>query len=83
MILSQSTISAIFSALLHEREKLAADLAFWSSRQSRVGKKTHYQQVKQLLQDNATAIAELANGPAPWLKQHPEYPSIIELKETA
>ena len=83
MILSQSTISAIVSALLHEREKLAADLAFWSSRPTRVAKKAHYQQVKQLLQDNATAIAELANGLAPWLKQHPEYTSIINSKDTA
>lgn len=82
MSLSQPTISAIVSALLHEREDLKDDLVFWSLHASHVAK-THCQQIAQSLQDNAAALTELANGMAPWLKQHPQYGFITQLKDTA
>jgi hypothetical protein len=83
MSLSQPAISAIVSALLHERKTLAADLAFWSARARRAGKTSYCQQISQSLQENTTALVELANGMAPWLRQHPEYVLINKEKDTA
>ena len=74
MSLSQASISAIVTALLHERAVLDDDLAFWGAHWRRPGKATFYNQVRAALQANTEALTELADGMAPWLKQHPKFP---------
>jgi hypothetical protein len=82
MSLSETSISAIASALLHERDRLSAELAFWSECPRRADRARYCGQIDLSLAENAAALVELANGMAPWLKQHPEYVSTIQPKET-
>lgn len=83
MSLSQPTISTIVLGLLRSRESLEAELRFWSDCTRPADKTLYCQQINQSLNDNASALIELANGIAPWLKQHPDYASITNTKESA
>jgi hypothetical protein len=78
MTLSEQTISAIARALLNDRKALAKSLAFWnvtSSRQQLAGQ--HVESITRDLKENACALVELADGPAPWLKQRADWQTII------
>lgn len=78
MTLSEKTISAIARALLNDRKALSKSLAFWSS--SGPAKQLagqHVDAITRDLNENANALVELANGPAPWLKQRADWQNII------
>lgn len=72
MKLSEHTISAIARALLDARRDLSKQLAYWRECQYTA----HVDLVTTELRENANALAELADAIAPWLKQHPDWPSI-------
>lgn len=78
MTLSETTISAIARALLNDRKALSKSLAFWtaSGRAKQLAGR-HIEAITRDLCENASALIELADGIAPWLKQHPDWPTII------
>jgi hypothetical protein len=90
MTLSETTISAIARALLNDRKALSKSLVFWNSpgpAKQLAGQ--HINAITRDLRENAGALVELANGVAPWLKQHPDWLTITNtepsttMKETA
>ncbi len=81
MTLSETTISAIARALLNDRKTLAKSLAFWgSSSRAKQLAGQHVGAITRDLQENAEALIELADAIAPWLKQHPDWQTIIAMK---
>lgn len=76
MTLSEQTISAIARALLNERKALDESLAFWST----PGRTRRYPHsgaaISHELHENASALVELAEAHASWLKQRPDWPAI-------
>lgn len=77
MTLSETTISAIARALLNDRKALSKSLAFWtaSGRAKQLAGR-HVEAITRDLRENASALVELADGIAPWLKQHPDWRTI-------
>lgn len=79
MTLSEQTISAIARALLNDRKALSKSLVFWSaSGPAKLLAGQHVEAITRDLRENAFALAELADGLAPWLKQHPDWESVQE-----
>jgi len=72
MKLSEHTISAIARALLDARRDLSKQLTYWRERQYTA----YVDLITTDLRVNANALTELADTIAPWLKQHPDWPSI-------
>ena len=76
MTLSEEAVSAIARALLNDRKTLDDSLAFWSA----PGRMRRYPNssaaISDELRENASALAELANAFAPWLKQRPDWQAI-------
>jgi hypothetical protein len=84
MKLSETTVSSIVRALLHDRKSLSKSLGFWNvpgPRQGIAG--THVDAITRDLRDNAKALAELADEIAPWLKQRPDWQSIVQNEDIA
>lgn len=78
MTLSEQTISAIARALLNDRRALSTGRAFWGDPGLRAHiARQHLESISRDLLENARALSELANSCAPWLKQRPEWQSII------
>lgn len=76
MTLSEQSISAIARALLNERKALDESLAFWST-PGRIRRYPHSgAAISHELHENASALAELANAHAPWLRQRSDWPAI-------
>ncbi|MFC5551779.1 hypothetical protein [Massilia aerilata] len=81
MTLSETTISAIARALLNDRKALSKSLVFWSApgRTKQLADQ-HVDAIDRDLQENASALVELANGAAPWLKQRLDWQDITNYK---
>lgn len=77
MILSEQTISAVVRALLSDRKVLLKSHAYWSAPGRRRIAGQHVDAVNRDLSENARALAEIAEGLAPWLKQRPDWQNII------
>lgn len=76
MTLSEQSISAIARALLNERKALDESLSFWST-PGRIRRYPHSgAAINHELHENASALVELADAHAPWLKQRPDWPAI-------
>lgn len=82
MSLSEKTISAIARALLNDRKALDKSLAYWSAPGRRRVSGKHIAAISRDLRENATALVELADGLAPWLKQLPDWQTIITNEST-
>jgi hypothetical protein len=79
MKFSEKTVGAIARALINDRKALSKSLAFWSApgrSQQLAGQ--HVETISRDLQENAGALAELAEAVAPWLKQRPDWQTIIQ-----
>lgn len=78
MTLSEHTISAIARALLNDRRALSTGRAFWGDPGLRPHiARQHLESISRDLLENAQALADLADSCAPWLKQRPDWQSII------
>lgn len=75
--LSEGAISSIVCALLKYRRDLSESIIFWRTRAADI--RPGFDPMPVLegeLQDNSTALIELAEGQAPWVKQHKHWPLI-------
>jgi FPC/CPF motif-containing protein YcgG len=81
MTLSETTIGAITRALLNDRKALSKSLVFWSAPgPAKLLAGQHVHAIDRDLRENASALVELANNLAPWLKQHPDWQAIANYK---
>ena len=75
--LSEEAVSSIVRALLKHRRDLSESIVFWKTRAADI--RPGFDPMPVLegeLQDNATALIELADGQAPWIKQYNHWPLI-------
>lgn len=77
MTLSEQTVSAIARALLNDRKALAESLEFWSDPGRARRYPNRHAAIVADLDENASALAELAEQFAPWLKQRSDWPTIV------
>lgn len=78
MTLSEKTIGAIARALLHDRQALSTGRLFWGDPGLRQPiARQHLESISRDLLENTRALVELADSCAPWLKQRPDWQSII------
>lgn len=81
MNLSEKAVSAIVRALLNDRKTLLKSLVFWNARgPAKQLARQHVEAITRDLSENANALAELADGVAPWLKQHRDWHDITNYK---
>jgi hypothetical protein len=83
MILSEQTISAIARALLNDRKALSKSLVFWSATgpaKQLAGQ--HVEAITRDLRENASALVELADTVAPWLKRRADWQAITKTEST-
>lgn len=76
MTLSEQSVSAIARALLNDRKTLVESLEFWSDPGRARRYPNRHAAIVADLDENASALAELAEGFAPWLKQRNDWPTI-------
>lgn len=77
MTLSEQSVSAIARALLNDRRALAESLEFWSASGRARRYPNRHAAIVADLDENASALAELAEVFAPWLKQRNDWPTIV------
>jgi hypothetical protein len=78
MTFSENTIGAIARSLLNDRQALSTGRLFWGDPGLRQPiARQHLESIARDLLENARALAELADSCAPWLKQRPDWQSII------
>jgi len=74
---SEGAISSMVRALFKDRRDLAESVEFWRANAARAPAGFAPMPVLDVeLQENTAALVELAEGPAPWIKQHSDWPLI-------
>jgi hypothetical protein len=74
---SEGAISGIVRALIKDRRDLSESIDFWKKRAASI--RLGFDPMPALageLQENTAALVELAEGRAPWIKQHNDWPLI-------
>lgn len=77
--LSKETVSLIVSALITVRLEAFKDL----QAAERMKHLSYLKHVQQALDENATALRELAQDVAPWLMYHPQLLDVFDVVDTA
>lgn len=74
---SEGAISGMVRALIKDRRDLAESIDFWKQRAENI--RLGFDPMPALdaeLKENTAALIELAEGAAPWIKQHINWPLI-------
>lgn len=77
LLLTEEAVGTIARALLNDRKALAESLAFWSDPSRARRYPNRHAAIVADLDENANALAELAELFAPWLKQRNDWPTIV------
>jgi hypothetical protein len=77
LLLTEEAVGTIARALLNDRKALAESLAFWSDPSRARRYPNRHKAIVADLDENATALAELAEFFAPWLKQRNDWSTIV------